>query len=94
MKRLIITFSAIFFISFNAFALSGDRKNIEFQSCYINALNDGSTKKFANDYCRCFADKIDGKYTDNQLDYLVSKGLEYMTSKIKPLAKKCYDKLS
>ena len=48
-------------MSQNVFALSGDRKNIEFQSCYINAVNDGSTKKFANDYCRCFADKIDGQ---------------------------------
>ena len=94
MKRLIITFFAIFFISFNAFALSGDRKNIEFQSCYINALNDGSTKKFANDYCRCFADKIDGKYTDNQLDALVYQGYDYMISKLKPIAKKCYDKIS
>ena len=78
----------------NAFALSGDRKNIEYQTCYKNTLNDGSSNKFAKTYCNCFAKKIDGKYTDKQLDDLVNKGMEYMINEIKPLAKKCYDKLS
>ena len=93
MKKIILILILIVF-SGNAFALSGDRKNIEFQSCYINAVNDGSTKKFAKDYCRCFADKIDGKYTDNQLDALVYQGYDYMISKLRPIAKKCYDKVS
>ena len=34
----------------NAFALSGDRKNIEYQTCYKNTLNDGSSNKFAKTY--------------------------------------------
>lgn len=94
MKLSCTIFILIVCISSNAFALSGDRKNIEFQSCYINAVNDGSTKKFAKDYCRCFADKIDGKYTDNQLDALIYQGYDYMISKLRPIAKKCYDKVS
>ena len=93
MRKIILILILIVF-SGNAFALSGDRKNTEFQTCYINTVNDGSTKKFAKDYCRCFTDKIDGKYTDNQLDALVYQGYDYMISKLRPIAKKCYDKVS
>ena len=34
------------------------------------------------------------QYTDKQLDALVDKGMEYLTNEIRPLAKKCYDKVT
>ena len=40
------------------------------------------------------AKEFDGKYTDKQLDALVSKGYNYMINEIRPLAKKCYDKVT
>ena len=78
----------------NAFALSGTRKNIEYNSCYTTSINDGASENFSKTYCRCFAKKLDGKYTDKQLDALVDKGMEYMMKEIRPLAKKCFDKVS
>ena len=62
----------------NAFALSGKRRSIENQSCYINAVNNGTSKQLAKAYCNCVAKKLDGKYTDNQLDALVDKGFDYI----------------
>lgn len=78
----------------NAFALSGKRRSIENQSCYINAVNNGTSKQLAKAYCNCVAKKLDGKYTDNQLDALVDKGFDYMMNEFKPLIKVCYDKVS
>ena len=75
----------------NAFALSGTRKNIEYNSCYTASLNDGASENFSKTYCRCFAKKLDGKYTDKQLDALVDKGYNYMINELRPLARKCYD---
>ena len=78
----------------NAFALSGARKNIEYNSCYATSLSDGASENFSKNYCRCFAKKLDGKYTDKQLDDLVNKGMDYMINELRPLARKCYDKIS
>ena len=78
----------------NAFALSGKRRMIEREICYTEAVNSGESKNFAKAYCNCVAKEFDGKYTDKQLDALVDKGIEYLTNEIRPLAKKCYDKVS
>ena len=83
-----------FLLCVDAFALSGTRKNIEYNSCYTASLNDGASENFSKTYCRCFAKKLDGKYTDKQLDALVDKGYDYMINELRPLAKKCYDKTS
>ena len=93
MKKIIFVFILIVFAS-NAFALSGKRKNIERQTCYNASVNDGEYKSFAKAYCSCFANNLDRKYTDKQLDALVSKGYNYMINEIRPLAKKCFDKVS
>lgn len=84
----------IVIIGADAFALSGSRKSIEYDSCYTASVNDGETKSFAKAYCRCIAKKLDGNYTDQQLDALVNKGYGHMINEIRPLAKKCYDKAS
>lgn len=78
----------------NAFALSGTRKNIEYNSCYTESLNDGASKNFSKTYCRCFAKKLDGKYTDKQLDALVDKGYDYLINELRPLARKCYNEVN
>ena len=78
----------------NAFALSEKRRLYERQTCYTASVNDGESKSFAKAYCNCVAKEFDGKYTDKQLDALVSKGYNYMINEIRPLAKKCFDKVS
>ena len=93
MKKITLIFILIVFTG-NAFALSGKRKNIERQTCYTASVNDGETKSFAKAYCSCVANKLDGKYTDKQLDAIVNKGYNYMINEIRPLAKKCFDKVS
>jgi len=93
MKKLLLVIITITLVE-NAFALSGSRKNIEYQTCYTASVNDGASKSFAKAYCSCFVNDIDGKYTDKQLDTLVDRGMDYMMSQIRPIAKKCYDKTS
>ena len=78
----------------NAFALSEKRRLYERQTCYTASVNDGESKSFAKAYCNCVAKEFDGKYTDKQLDAIVSKGYNYMINEIRPLAKKCYDKVT
>ena len=78
----------------NAFALSEKRRLYERQTCYTASVNDGESKSFAKAYCNCVAKEFDGKYTDKQLDAIVSKGYNYMINEIRPLAKKCFDKVS
>ena len=91
MKKFLVIMIMSFIIPNTAYALSGARENIEYQSCYSNTINDGESASFAKAYCKCFANKLDRKYTDKQLDKLVSKGNNHMMSKIRPLAKKCFD---
>ena len=93
MRKIILILILIVFAG-NAFALSGKRKNIERQTCYTASVNDGESKSFAKAYCNCVAKEFDGKYTDKQLDALVDKGMEYLINEIRPLAKKCYDKVT
>ena len=93
MIRILIIF-LILILPNTGFALSGKRQSIENQSCYINAVNNGTSKQLAKAYCNCVAKKLDGKYTDNQLDALVDKGFDYMMNEFKPLIKVCYDKVS
>ena len=91
MKKIILILTLIIFAG-NAFALSGKRRMIEREVCYTEAVKSGESKSFAKAYCKCVADQLDRKYTDKQLDKLVSKGYDQMTNKIRPLAKKCYNK--
>ena len=93
MRKIILILTLIIFAG-NAFALSGKRRAIERESCYIASVNNGESKSFAKAYCNCVAKEFDGKYTDKQLDALVDKGYNYMMNEIKPLAKKCYDKVT
>ena len=93
MRKIILILILIVFTE-NAFALSEKRRQYERQTCYTASVNDGESKSFANAYCSCVANKLDGKYTDKQLDALVSKGYNYMINEIRPLAKKCFDKVS
>ena len=94
MKNFLIILITISLVSVNAFALSGKRRAIERESCYIASVNNGESKSFAKAYCNCLAKEFDGKYTDKQLDALVDKGYNYMINEIRPLAKKCFDKVS
>lgn len=92
MKKIVLTL-LLFFFTENAFALSGGRENIEYQSCYSASVQDGESPSFAKAYCKCFANKLDKKYTDKQLDKLVAKGYDYMMKEITPYAKSCLNKL-
>ena len=93
MKKIILILIIIVFAG-NAFALSEKRRQYERQTCYTASVNDGETKSFAKAYCNCVAKEFDGKYTDKQLDALVNKGYNYMINEIRPLAKKCFDKVT
>ena len=93
MRKIILILILIIFAG-NAFALSEKRRQYERQTCYTASVNDGETKSFAKAYCNCVAKEFDGKYTDKQLDALVNKGYNYMINEIRPLAKKCFDKVS
>tara|TARA_B100001559_G_C15960876_1_gene376527 strand:+ start:39 stop:320 length:282 start_codon:yes stop_codon:yes gene_type:complete len=93
MKKIILILILIFFAG-NAFALSEKRRQYERQTCYTASVNDGESKSFAKAYCNCVAKEFDGKYTDKQLDAIVNKGYNYMINEIRPLAKKCFDKVS
>ena len=76
------------------YALSEKRRQYERQTCYTASVNDGESKSFAKAYCNCVAKEFDGKYTVNQLDAIVNKGYDYMINEIRPLAKKCFDKVT
>lgn len=78
----------------NAYALSEKRRQYERQTCYTASVNEGESKSFAKAYCNCVAKEFDAKYTDKQLDALVDKGYDYMINEIRPLGKKCFDKVS
>ena len=93
MRKIILILILIVFAG-NAFALSEKRRQYERQTCYTASVNDGESKSFAKAYCNCVAKEFDGKYTDKQLDALVDKGYNYMINEIRPLAKKCFDKVS
>jgi len=93
MKKIILILILIIFAG-NAFALSGKRRMIEREVCYTEAVKSGESKSFAKAYCNCVAKEFDGKYTDNQLDAIVNKGYDYMINEIRPLAKKCFDKVT
>ena len=93
MKKIILILILIFFAG-NAFALSEKRRQYERQTCYTASVNDGESKSFAKAYCNRVAKEFDGKYTDKQLDAIVNKGYNYMINEIRPLAKKCFDKVS
>ena len=93
MKFFLLIVVMIIFAS-DVFALSGKRRMIEREVCYTEAVKSGESKSFAKAYCNCVAKEFDGKYTDKQLDALVDKGMEYLTNEIRPLAKKCYDKVT
>ena len=93
MRKIILILILIVFAG-NAFALSEKRRQYERQTCYTTSVNSGESKSFAKAYCNCVAKEFDGKYTDKQLDALVDKGYNYMINEIRPLAKKCFDKVS
>ena len=93
MRKIILILILIVFAG-NAFALSEKRRQYERQTCYTASVNDGESKSFAKAYCNCVAKEFDGKYTDKQLDALVNKGYNYMIIEIRPLAKKCFDKVT
>ena len=93
MRKIILILILIVFTQ-NAFALSEKRRQYERQTCYIASINDGESKSFAKAYCNCVAKEFDGKYTDKQLDAIINKGYDYMINEIKPLGKKCFDKVS
>ena len=93
MKIFYFIIIIIFFVG-NAFALSEKRRQYERQTCYTASVNEGESKSFAKAYCNCVAKEFDGKYTDKQLDALVNKGYDYMINEIRPLAKKCFDKVT
>ena len=93
MSKIILILILIVFAG-NAFALSEKRRQYERQTCYTASVNDGESKSFAKAYCNCVAKEFDGKYTDKQLDAIVNKGYDYMINEIRPLARKCYDKVT
>jgi len=93
MRKIILILMLIVFTQ-NAYALSEKRRQYERQTCYTASVNDGESKSFAKAYCNCVAKEFDGKYTDNQLDAIVNKGYDNMINEIRPLAKKCFDKVT
>ncbi|WP_440928780.1 hypothetical protein [Candidatus Pelagibacter sp.] len=89
MKKLlsILVFSLLF--GGSAFALSLDRERYEYQQCVQILVDGGKSFARSNKYCVCSVKMTSKKYTDKELDEMVSKGMDYLNKKTKSIAKKC-----
>ena len=89
MKIILYIFIFIFLFSKNAFSLSIERERHEYQQCLQILVNAGKPRSRSMNYCLCSVKLTSKKYTDRELDKIVSKGLDYLNKKTKSIAEKC-----
>ena len=77
------------FVMGNAFSLSSEREKYEFEQCVQVLVNAGKKHSRSRNYCLCSVKKVSKKYSDTELDKIVSKGNEYLKKKTKSIAEKC-----
>ncbi len=76
-------------LSGNVYGLSIDRERSEYEQCLQILINAGKKKARSRFYCVCSVRETSKKYSDAELDKIVSKGPEYVNKKTKSIAKKC-----
>ena len=89
MKKLLGIIVLSLLLSGNVYSLSIERERYEYQQCFQILINAGKNEKRSRFYCLCSVKETSKKYSDVELDKIVSKGLEYLNKKTKSIAKKC-----
>ena len=70
-------------------SLTIEREQFEFQQCEQILVSAGKKQSRSRLYCLCSVKKMSEKYSDRELDEIVSKGQEYLNKKIKSISEKC-----
>ena len=92
MKKLFGIVILGLFYSTNAFSLSIDRERSEYQQCVQILIDAGKKESRSKVYCLCSVEMMSKKYSDEELDKIVSKGMDYLNKKTKSIAQKCAKK--
>ena len=80
------------FLTGNVLSLSIDRERTEYQQCVQILVGAGKKESRSKVYCLCSVEMMSKKYSDEELDTIVSKGMEYLNKKTKSIAQKCAKK--
>ena len=89
MKRILVFLFLSLFFSCNVYSLSIERERYEYKQCLQILINGGKQEKRSRFYCLCSVRETSKKYSDAELDEIVSKGPEFVNKKTKSIAKKC-----
>ena len=89
MKKLLAIIAISIFVTSNAFSLSTEREKYEYKQCVQLLVNGGKKQSRSRHYCLCSVKKMSKKYTDTELDKIVSKGIDYLNKKTKSISEKC-----
>ena len=92
MKKILLIVILSLFLSANVHSLSIDRERTEYQQCVQLLVAAGKKKSRSEVYCLCSVQMISKKYSDRELDKIVSKGIDYLNKKTKSIAEKCAKK--
>ena len=89
MKKILGFLVLGLFFSGDVNSLSIDRERHEYEQCLQILINAGKQKARSRFYCVCSVRETSKKYSDAELDKIISKGPEYVKKKTKSIAKKC-----
>ena len=89
MKKILGIVVLGIFVTSNAFSLSSEREKYEFEQCVQILVSAGKKQSRSRSYCLCSVKKMSKKYSDTELDKIVSKGMKYLNKKTKSIAEKC-----
>ncbi len=89
MKKIILVLALSLLLENNSFSLSLERERYEYQQCVQILVDGGKSFARSNKYCVCSVKMTSEKYTDKELDAMVSKGMDYLNKKTQSIAKKC-----
>ena len=92
MKKIILIIILSLFLSGNVHSLSVDRERTEYQQCVQILVELGKKESRSKVYCLCSVQMISKKYSDRELDKIVSKGIDHLNKKTKSIAEKCAKK--
>jgi len=92
MKKISLIVILSLFLSGNVHSLSVDRERLEYQHCVQILVELGKKESKSKVYCLCSIEMMTKKYSDKELDKIVSKGMDYLNKKTKSIAEKCAKK--
>jgi len=88
-KKFILAILFTLVLSGNTFSLSLDRERFEYQQCVKILVDAGKSFSKSNKYCLCSVKMTSAKYSDEELDKIVERGMSYLNKKTKSIAEKC-----